>query len=187
MKPTFSPVSLPSTSIEPLEARIAPATLFVGVIGDTADTEYSDSPFVNMATSTDAISNAVGHAAATYYVKIRVGAAFQRISAFGQSGGFEEFLTVTSGKVIAFFQDTNGDNEVQRNELISLSLGPNVKLSLKGDLAGDVVSNFVVANDPTQETIDMTHAIAGQGISSFSAGTVTGKILTGGNVAKANF
>src|SRR4051812_29986985 len=118
MKSTFSPVSRHISSIEPLEARIAPATLFVG--SDPQATQYSEAPFVNMATSTDAISNAVGHAANTYYVKIGVGEAFDRINVVDSQGN-NEFLTVTSGKVIAFFQDSGDINSVQRNELISLS------------------------------------------------------------------
>ncbi len=172
-----------SPGIEPLESRIAPASLQVGLVLSSTDTEYSDSPFVNMATGTDAISNAVGHTASTYYVELGAGKAYNRIDVAGPGGTFEEFLTVKGGTIVAFFQDKNHDNEIQRDELMGLALGSKVSLVVKGNIGADVVSNFDVANDK----VTTNHVLADQGIVSLSAGVISGKILTGGSIAKATF
>ncbi len=189
MKPSLSPAPVFRPTIEPLEARIAPAgILLVGETGATQDTEYNEAPFMSLAAPApnapvDVIRDAVGVAPNTYYIILGTASGlFNRIDV-SDGGSFEQFLTITSGKAVAFFHDQNGDLEVQRGELKGLALGPNTVIDLNGSLDGDVVTNFDVATN----TVNMTSAIAGQGITNFDANTVNGKILSGGQISKATF
>ena len=86
-------------SIEPLEAHIAPAQIFVGAIGaaDTSkDTEYIEAnPFDPKAPlfqlTGDATTAAVGGNADTYYIKLEAGDQLLQFT----TGGYQPLITVT--------------------------------------------------------------------------------------------
>ena len=180
----------PGTTIEALEARIAPATFFVGspTTFGFNDTNYDEAPFVNTETGGDAISAKVGGGAVgvadTFYLRLSAG---DKVVLFTGSG-FDEanpFITVKSGTVIAFFIDdpTAGPgfaNEVQATELVGLSLGKGASLEVGGSVFGDVVTNL----SDTGTDIDMSGLISTkQNIASLLIGaSVTGNIYSGGPI-----
>lgn len=191
MKPTYSP-GRRFSSVEPLEARIAPASLIrltAGDIGSTEDIEYSDSPFISTSgpdAANDPIAQLVGPG--VYYLKLSTGMMLQLVNEasisplisgdiHGQSG--------VKGNLIAFFVDKNGDNEVQANELVGLSLGNKVDVVISGTVDGDVVTNL---NDSTF-TIgggtgsNLLHNVTGK---LSIAGDVTGSIVSGGTISGVN-
>ncbi len=76
----------------------------------------------------------------TFYLKMSKG---DILKVYNQQNGIaDSYFTVQSGNVVAFFIDKNLDNEVEPNELVSLAMGKNAKVFLKGALDGDVVSNL---------------------------------------------
>src|SRR4051812_11647133 len=99
MKPSVSPARRPAGTLEPLEARIAPAIITVGILTSTQDTEYTDAPFVSLETApaNDPIAQAVGHLPHTFYLPLKTGDVVQTID--------EQFLRVTSGNIVVFFYD----------------------------------------------------------------------------------
>src|SRR5262245_18263531 len=133
---TFAPVMKllshrsAAASVEPLESRIAPARDFeLGVpngglgISDVAYTHSDPAQnfFVNTEIGTDQISLAVGGGsvgvADTFYLTLHAG---DRVTIYNPDGGIDlgdEYLTIKSGTVVAFFVDKNLDNEVQEDEL----------------------------------------------------------------------
>lgn len=191
MKPTYSP-GRRFSSVEPLEARIAPASLIrltAGDIGSTEDLEYSDSPFISTSgpdAANDPIAQLVGPG--VYYLKLSTGMLLQLVNEasisplisgdiHGQSG--------VKGNLIAFFVDKNGDNEVQANELVGLSLGNNVNAVISGTVDGDVVTNL---NDSTftiggGSGSNLLHNSTGK---LSIAGDVTGSIVSGGTISGVN-
>ena len=106
----------------------------------------------------------------------------------------DSYFRVLSGNVVAFFIDKNLDNEVEPNELVSISTGKNASVFLKGALDGDVVSNLDEhgTKSTLDDTLDMdpgTH-VSGlvstkQGLKGLTVGggDVAGKILVGGNIS----
>jgi hypothetical protein len=185
-------------SIEPLEARIAPATVFrTGVPnvlgGNDIDYNSDNTPFINTGSGMDQISKAVGGDADTYYLRMSAGDVLQ---IFNTTNGLQNYLTVNSGNIVAFFIDKNSDKEVNEGELVSLSLGKDAAILLAAGLDGSVVTNLNEngTKSTTDDTIDMGTAgdapptsglVSGQqGIKSLQivGGGVGGSILSGGNV-----
>lgn len=185
------------TSIEVLEARIAPATIFTtGVpnnLGNDTDFNTSGGPFVNTGTGTDQISMAVGGDADTYYLKMSTG---DVLKIFNTTNGAQEYLTVRSGNIVAFFVDKDGDKEVEEGELVSMSLGKSAAVFLRAGLEGDIVTNLdeKSTKDKSDDSLDMSELegvpktsglVSGkQAIKELSivGGGVGGKILSGGNL-----
>jgi len=194
-----------SASVEPLETRIAPATLFqTGLNGSLAgEIDYTDAQggaedafFVNTeADANDPISALVGPGAVgvadTFYAKL----APDSILKLFNNTGFQPLIsgdvlgsTGTTGTIIAFFVDKNLDNEVQLNELTGLSLGNSVKAIVSGSVDGDVVTNYNDstgriggATETSGSATDLLHnVIADLNI----AGDVNGSIVSGGQVNK---
>ncbi len=151
--------------IEPLEARIAPATIRIGAVGvqeNITDTEYREFvdpfdpnrgprpdpfnsiSFVNTSTALDPISLAVDPLRTadgnnTYYLRLKAG---DQVDQFSDSGNYKPFIAVRRGNVIAYFTDLNGNNEFDSNELTGLSLGANVAVDILGNVNGDIVTNL---------------------------------------------
>jgi hypothetical protein len=194
MNPSF--LRRGATSLEPLESRIAPARV-IQVGAPTAlgnDVDYTDSDpsqklFVNTELGTDQISTAVGGGvtgvADTFYIKLTAGDVLQ---IFNSSSSFNDFLTVKSGTMVAFFVDRpsvnfpNGDNEVQANELTGISMGPNTSFILRGAVEGDIVTNLNVAG--TSATINMS-GLTTSAIKNVTIGGngVGGSIIAGGAIS----
>src|ERR1700754_4828851 len=112
----------PTSSIEPLEARIAPATLRMGAQGvfeNITDTEYheqvnvnvpgQDAPrpfgdngegynvlnFTDTTTSSDPISASLGaNGGNTFYLRLKKGDIVER---FSETGNYKTFITVSAG------------------------------------------------------------------------------------------
>ena len=135
-------------SIEPLESRIAPARLIeVGLPNNPNDTDYNESPFVNLETAqgSDLIAAAVGKGipgiADTFYIRLSAGDTIE-LFRFGGGAATEPLLIVKTGNIVAFFTDKNLDNEVQEGEITGISMGKNASFELRAALPGDVVANL---------------------------------------------
>lgn len=189
-------------SIEPLEARIAPARI-IQVGGpdfpNKADFNYADTVdprnglplFQNTesgAADGDPISLAVGGGAAgvadTFYLRLGPG---DKLKLFQSANSFIDYLSVSSGNLVGFFVDKNLDGEVQATELVSLSLGRNVGFELLSGIEGDIVTNLNEQGtarlaDDTLEMNDLVSPL--QNIKSLAVrgGAVAGNILAGGSV-----
>src|SRR4051812_35938715 len=193
MKRTLSPARPLPSMIEALEARIAPATLFIGkpgVSNEPRDAEYSDAPsaasklgFIKMQGASDAISTAVGNADAdTYYLLLKTG---DSVDLFNSTQPIQGYIQVKSGAVIAFFHDTNQNNEYDRGELTGFAISDGANLVFKDSLQGDIVENL--SKDGT--LIDMHKLSTGTGVRSlsFRAGDVSGNVLVGSNLLGGSF
>lgn len=185
----------PSSSafVEPLEARIAPANIFIGGIG-TQDTEYTDADasvkFVNTETSPDPISQVVGGGvvgvADTFYLKLEKGDVLFRST----EAGFVPFISGSNGAplksaLVAFFVDKNQNNEFEVDELTGLSIGNKATVQVSGTVFGDVVANYNTqtgtiggAGEPNGSAKDLLLNT----VSLFSASSVKGDILSGGAI-----
>ena len=175
------------SGIEPLEARIAPATILVGSLGTGGTTDYSTVAadpkmpvffHTNGPGSVD--TTAVGGDANTYYIKLKSG---DQIQQFG-NGGFTPLITITKGSVVAFFVDSTTTgvlNQVDPGELSGISMGSGAAFKLNKDLDGSVLSNF----DDKLNKIVMTNLVGPkQSIAGIeTGGSVTGGIYAGGNIA----
>jgi hypothetical protein len=189
-------------SLEPLEARIAPAVINAGDPGTSLDVEYTDTNddqdlfFVSttdpdnpaQANPNDPIAQVVGPG--VFYIKMKTN---DVLNVFGPSGytplisgdivgGVGKGIT---GNLVAFFAD-DGDGEVEVNELVGVSLGNKVSVIISGTVRGDVVANYN----------DLTGALGGAGEPSGQAqelllntvqrlnvsGNVEGDILAGGQL-----
>lgn len=127
--------------IEPLESRIAPAAFFVS----------GKSIAITDATGADAVGDARETAAAT-----AVGATKAVLLAAGDSLVFDAngnskadkgevvLLKLTAGQAMAFFTDGNTNGSIgqtgafQASEFTGLALGPDVKATVSGNIAGSI-------------------------------------------------
>ena len=164
-------------SLEPLEARIAPATLIQAGQGGSVrgEIDYTDATsaqedaiFVNTEDDpTDPISALVGPGvvgvADTFYAILKPGTILKIFN----NTGFQPLISGdvsgakgTVGTIVAFFVDKEirdpadpsviiraRDNEVQADELTGLALGNKVRAIISGGVDGDVVTNFNAAFD----------------------------------------
>src|SRR5581483_8766937 len=172
--PTMRPHS---PLIEPLEARIAPATIFVGNPSG-GDTKYTDAPFA--ATDSNANTLAVlGPSSNTYFVKLLAG---DKIELFNPGSGYKDFISIKTGTAVAFFVD-DGDTKVQGNELSGLSLGKNSSITVAGSVNGDIVTNL--ADDGTIHATDLVSNLQAITSVAVTGGSVNGSIIAGGAINKA--
>lgn len=177
--------------IEPLESRIAPATLLVGHLDEPGTTDYDGA---NAGAAVEPLffhtnvgggsvdTTAVGGADPnTYYIKLKSG---DQIQQFGQ-GGFTPLITVTKGTLVAFFVDSTTTgvlNQVDPGELSGISLGNGAAFTLNSDLDGSVLSNY----DDAANKIVMTNLVGPkQSIGGIeTGGSITGGIYAGGKISK---
>ena len=199
----------PASSLEPLEARIAPAIIITGVPnqlpGGNADTDYVDRTgptplraFVNtelLAGQSDAIAEAVGPGvvgvADTFYLRLSKG---DILRVYNTVNGPEDYLEVKAGNVVAFFVDKDMDNEVDPGELVSLSLGKNASVVLRGGLDGSIIANLNengtkrLSDDTIGDGAGTTNGFGGlvsatQNIKRLQIGAnVGGSIIAGGSI-----
>ncbi len=195
-----------AASLEPLEARIAPAQIFIGApdgvpgIDTIKDLEYRegltstqpppDYPdrFVDTSLLADPISQAVHGAGVnnTFFLRLTKG---DQVFGFTQATSYQEIINVKSGNVIAFFVDYNGNNNYDQGELTGLSLGKDAQVTISTNVRGDIVTNL--NENGTKTTADDTLDLAGlvspkQGIKQLNiqGGSVFGKVLSGGAIKK---
>jgi hypothetical protein len=182
-----------SSSVEPLESRIAPAaavTLFVGHPDpDTNDTNYNQVPFHSTHVGgpnydpTDTLgANFVG-GTDTFYLKLGKG---DTIKLFSDTSGYQTLVKMNAGNAVLFFVDKNHNNEVDANELTGVSLGAKASLSIGGDVDGDIVTNF---NDATGKIvagslISSKQTIAALSIDNLNLGdSAHGSVISGGSIS----
>ena len=175
-------------SIEPLEARIAPANIFIG--GQGAQYTSSDTPFVDTETSGDPIGAVVGGGVPvekdTFYLRLNKGDAVFRST----ETGFVPYLSGPGGgelgsTMIAFFVDKNSNLQFEVEELTGISLGDNASVQVSGTVFGDVVSNYNSATGSlggSGEAAGSATGLLNNRISLFSASEVQGNILSGGDI-----
>ncbi len=180
--------------VEPLEARIAPT----GLTALANNTNSSSDP--NYVTyNTQPTADHLGFVKASTYLGASAPANLYAIKMTGDNSGNGDKLLIFNGTtgfnpnfpsiqavdktLIAFFQDTNGDGQVQANELVGLSLTKKSAVSVFGNVNGDIVTNL--SKDGT--TVNLTSVgKPGFAIASLNiAGNVNGNILAGGNINSA--
>ena len=212
MKPHSAKRNTLPAIVEPLEARIAPATIHIGAVGagleNTSDTEYREAPdpfdlehtgprpspfnlisFVDTSTATDAISLAVDPLRTadgnnTFFLRLNAG---DRVEHFSSSNSYKPLIIVKGGRAVAFFTDLNGNNEYDDNELTGISLGANATVEIDGAVNGDIVTNLNERRTPNvgDDTVDMNSLVSTQqGIANLKVlgGSVNGSVLSGGNI-----
>lgn len=196
--------------IEPLEARIAPATIRIGAIGtqeNATDTEYREvadlldpnrgprpSPFnalsfVDTSVATDQISLAVDPLRAadgnnTFYLRLTAG---DEVDQYSSASNYKPLIVVKRGNVVAYFTDLNNNNEYDAGELTGLSLGANAYVDVLGDVNGDIVTNLNEHRTANRgdDTVEMSGLVSfQQGIGNLKVlgGGVSGSILSGGDI-----
>ncbi len=211
MKLTRKPASksIQALIVEPLEARIAPATISIGLKSDGRNTEYNEGGgprpvgynllnFTDTSNSSDPISLSVDNAPVgapnhgltdplfdnTYFLQLSAGDIVER---FGTTNGYKPFITITTGHVVAYFTDHNNDNEFDEGELTGLSLSSGAVVAVNGTVHGDIATNL---NDHktkslTDDTVDTKRLVsAKQGIKSLTIGDVTGSIFSASDISK---
>ena len=184
--------------IEPLEARIAPATIFIGDAretvppgGDTpVDTEYRElnvtefqqKLFTDTSSSTDAISVAVDSPATnnTFFLRLSAG---DQVRAFTNASSYRELITVFEGSAVAFFVDYNENNNYDSGEFTGLALGKDARLNVAGNVRGDIVTNLDEKGTATStdDTLDMSGLVSrAQGIErvTVTGGSIFGDVVT---------
>ena len=197
--------------IEPLEARIAPATIRIGAVGvqeNITDTEYREFvdpfdpnrgprpdpfnsiSFVDTSVATDQISLAVDPLRGadgnnTFFLRLKAG---DEVDQFSDASNYKPLIVVRRGNVIAYFTDLNFNNEYDAGELTGLSLGANAFVDVLGDVNGDIVTNLNehATKNVGDDTVDLSGLVNfQQGIGDLKVlgGGVNGNILSGGNIS----
>ena len=189
--------------VEPLEARIAPTGL-TAIANNTQYAGSTDPYYVTYATAPS--STHLGFVAASKFLGASAPANVYAITLTGDGSlnssglsngdklliynsttGFNEnnpFLQATNRTIVAFFQDFNGDGQIQANELVGLALTKKSSANVNGNINGDIVTNL----SKDGSTVSLTsvgsagYRIAGLTIN----GNVTGDILAGGNISNVS-
>ena len=185
--------------VEPLEARIAPTGL-TAIANNTQYAGSTDPFYVTYATLPS--STHLGFVPASKFLGASAPANVYAITLTGdgslngsglsngdklliynQTTGFNEnnpFLQATNKTLVAFFQDLNGDGQVQANELVGIALAKKSSANVNGNVNGDIVTNL--------STDGSTVNLAGVGNAKFNIagltinGNVNGDILAGGSI-----
>ena len=194
-----------SFPIEPLEARIAPALVFIGDARETMppavdtllDTEYREGNvtptqsilFTDTSASTDPISVAVDSAATnnTFFLRLSAG---DEVRAFTNAGSYQELITVSKGNVIAFFVDYNNNNNYDSGEFTGMALGANTIVNVAGNVRGDIVTNLDERGTAAtgDDTVSLTSLVSpNQGIDRLgvTGGSIFADVLADGTVQYA--
>jgi hypothetical protein len=188
--------------IEPLESRIAPAMIILGV-GTSLNNPllYSAKSIVNPKTGQPylqffnagssslsgtnlAIAKTVGENSEVYFIKVSAGEAVE----IPTSVGYQDMVNVTQGTVVAFFTDFNSDGVVNSNELTGLALGTKTSVAIGTAVNGDVVTNY---NDVTgalggasEAAGSATNLLPNVVLNLAVAGPITGAFIAGGPVSR---
>jgi hypothetical protein len=171
--------------LEILEPRIAPAVVInVGAPTDSdpLNRTYTEAPFLLADTSTDpGIAALFAGSTDNYYLQLGAG---DKVRMWSDTQGYKDFITVSTGKILVFFQDKNplDGGRVEAADLTGLSLGVGAAVSVAGSVDGDIIGNF---NSKTG-LISRTELLADPvSISSLNiAGGVNGSVIAGGAIGK---
>jgi hypothetical protein len=173
--------------VEPLESRIAPTNLFA----------YANDPAISsnphyVTYHTAPASGKLGFVHGSVY-----GVAGSDVYALKLTTGDElvinnpatglnrsnPFIEATHGTLIAFFQDKNGDGQVQSDELTGISLAKGTSVEVNGNVNGDIVTNLT----PAGTIIRNSAGGVGQTLGGLNiVGNVYGSILSGGDINAVN-
>ena len=177
---------LPPLLLESLESRIAPAVILAGptTYGGQQYTTPSGTPF-HTASSVPVQDGTLSNFsdALNFYIPLKSG---DTLKIYNQGTSFANFITVSGGAAEAFFTDSNGDGIPQSNELSGLSLSAGAKLSVSGNVNGDIVANLnaKTLSDPGSWTISANNLVSNkQNIAGLTVGNVTGNIIAGGAIS----
>lgn len=204
MKPLRAPGRILFHQIEPLEARIAPAIVFIGDARETMppgvdtliDTEYreanvtdaQDILFTDTSASSDPISVAVDSPLTnnTFFLRLSAG---DQVQAF-TNASYQELVTVNKGNAIAFFVDYNNNNNYDSGEFTGLALGKDTNVNVPGNVRGDIVTNLDERGtaSTSDDTVSLTGLVSpSQGIERLgvTGGSIFGDVLTDGTVQYA--
>jgi len=165
-----------SPLVEPLEARIAPATILVGFsgVGDT-DTEYAESPFSAIAGGI--YEGALGASPNTFSLQLTKG---DVVKLYNPSTGYQDLVKVSGGNAVVFFVDKDTNGEVGATEITGIALGKNAKISVFGSVYGDIVTNL--NSDFTLNSTGIGNAKVGIKKLQVGGGSVFGDIIAGGTI-----
>lgn len=180
--------------VEPLESRIAPATLLVGAEqnGDLVPGTYNytdatspagDTPFILASDSVD-VEIAALFAGSTDHYYIDLGSK-DALSLFTTAGN-TNLITMSAGRAFAFFYDANNDGIVQSNEMTGLAVAAGTSATVGTSINGDVLTSLdgktglfstsLIGDTQTLKKLsvdgDVKNVLAGGAITDISAGTV---------------
>lgn len=168
------------SSIEPLENRIAPATIYIGAAVASVSKGYTQSgtPFTPVSTSGFAAD--MGASSDTYFLSLHAG---DKVMLYTDTQ-LSTFITVTSGNAVVFFHDDNNDGRAESTEISGVALGKNVSMTIAGPVNGDVATNL---NDDGSLTLNST-GLNNYAIKSLvvSGGGISGGVYSGGAINKLN-
>ncbi|MGC3990430.1 MAG: hypothetical protein QM796_12255 [Chthoniobacteraceae bacterium] len=169
------------SSIEPLESRIAPATIYIGSAVASVSKGYTDTgtPFSSVASNSN-FAAAMGSSSDTYYLSLHAG---DKVMLYTNTQ-LSTFITVTSGNAVVFFHDDNSDGRAESTEISGVALGKNVSMTIAGPVNGDVATNL---NDDGTLTLNST-GLNAYAVKSLvvSGGGITGGVYAGGAINKLN-
>jgi hypothetical protein len=157
------------------------------------NTTYNDAPFVQASLSTDPGISALFAGSSEHYV-LTLGPG-DKVRMFNDATGYGDYLTISAGKVLAFFHNKDAGDEsstpslldngrVDKNDLVGLSLGTGAKITLFGaGVDGDIVSNF----NASTGLISVNSLVPGNSIAALSiSGGVSGRIIAPGNISNVS-
>lgn len=173
----FSSASL----LEELEARIAPAAILAGPAAFGGQ-EYSNSGTPFKAASTAPISGpSLNFDATHFFLDLKSG---DTLKVYNSGSSFTDFVKVTGGRAYAFFFDKNSDSIPQANELTGLALSEGAKISVSGNVDGDILAtlNSKTGVFSTNDLVSNKQSIAGLTV----GGDITGSVIAGGNLSNIN-
>lgn len=183
--------------VESLEQRIAPTGL-VSYSNNPVDTNNPDIAYLTYSTApaagklgfVPASSYGVTGAANLYAIALSgdgtsttadngsIVSTGDQIKIFS-TDGYKSFLQIPKGQMVGFFQDVNGDNQVQTNELVGVALGKKTQVSVNGDVNGDIVTNLDASGQLSGSAGNAKQKIVGLNV----VGNVTGNIISGGDIS----
>jgi len=166
--------------IEPLESRIAPASLTVTAfdynnVVNAKTNQLIPGFFLNAASTSLgaqnlAIAKTVGQASNVYFTTLTPG---ENLQVYTTQTGAESLVNVSQGTVVVFFTDLNLTNsptdQVVANQLSGVALGNKTAVVISGGVSGDIVTDY---NDGTGQ-LGGTFATRGHPAISETPGSAT--------------
>jgi hypothetical protein len=186
--------------IEPLESRIAPASLTLTAVNfsstaSNAKTHQSlefiqaSNPGTNPANV--AIAETVGNNSDVFFIKVSAGEDVR----FPTSVGFSDIINVSQGTVVAFFTDSSPTALTNTHEFLDnpptmtgLALGTKVSAGIGTAINGDVVTNYNATTGAlggaSETSGNATQLLDNTVLSLTTAGGITGDFVAGGTVSR---
>lgn len=162
---------LPRPAIECLEARIAPAVIFLS--GDSASVTDKDGVSVNVSGTADDFASTVA-----FLVKKGDSVILDTNGNHAVDPGEVEYAKVTGGAAFFFAKDINTNNSFGADEITGIAYGDGFKAVIHGDVNGSVIS--LLNKEYAASIGDIQDAsLAGLTVS----GRIKGHLAAGRNIA----